>query len=58
MEGVLLTDLPQSWKPDELERELQERLDALGPALRAELLLVVLLRLVPEPRTRLLAWSR
>lgn len=30
-------------RPDELERRLQERLDALGPAPRAELLHVLLL---------------
>ena len=30
-------------RPDELERRLQERLDALGPAPRAELLHVVML---------------
>ena len=30
-------------KPDELERRLQERLDALGPAPRAELLHVLML---------------
>jgi hypothetical protein len=30
-------------KPDELERRLQERLDALGPAPRAELLHVLIL---------------
>ena len=32
-----------SVRPDELERRLQERLDALGPALRAELLHVLVL---------------
>ena len=31
-------------RPDELERRLQERLDALGPAPRAELLRVLTLR--------------
>jgi hypothetical protein len=30
-------------RPDELERRLQERLDALGPAPRAELLHVIML---------------
>ena len=30
-------------RPDELERRLQERLDALGPAPRAELLHVLML---------------
>jgi hypothetical protein len=30
-------------RPDELERRLRERLDALGPALRAELLHVLML---------------
>ena len=30
-------------RPDELERRLQERLDALGPARRAELLHVLML---------------
>jgi hypothetical protein len=30
-------------RPDELERELRQRLDALGPARRAELLHVLLL---------------
>jgi hypothetical protein len=30
-------------KPDELERRLRERLDALGPARRAELLHVVMI---------------
>ena len=30
-------------RPDELERRLQERLDALGPAPRAELLNVLML---------------
>lgn len=30
-------------RPDELERRLQERLDALGPAPRAELLRVLML---------------
>jgi hypothetical protein len=30
-------------RPDELERELRERLDALGPAPRAELLHVLML---------------
>jgi hypothetical protein len=30
-------------RPDELERRLRQRLDALGPALRAELLHVLLL---------------
>jgi hypothetical protein len=30
-------------RPDELERELRERLDALGPATRAELLHVLML---------------
>jgi hypothetical protein len=31
-------------RPDELERRLRERLDALGPAPRAELLHVLMLR--------------
>ena len=30
-------------RPDELERRLRERLEALGPALRAELLHVLML---------------
>jgi hypothetical protein len=30
-------------RPDELERQLQQRLDALGPAPRAELLHVLML---------------
>ena len=30
-------------RPDQLERQLRERLDALGPALRAELLHVLML---------------
>jgi hypothetical protein len=30
-------------RPDQLERELRERLDALGPAPRAELLRVLML---------------
>jgi hypothetical protein len=30
-------------RPDELERQLRKRLDALGPALRAELLHVLML---------------
>jgi hypothetical protein len=34
---------PGAMRPDELERRLQERLDALGPAPRAELLHVLML---------------
>ena len=34
---------PQVVRPDELERRLRERLDALGPAPRAELLHVLML---------------
>jgi hypothetical protein len=34
---------PAAMKPDELERRLRERLQALGPALRAELLHVLML---------------
>jgi hypothetical protein len=34
---------PRSMRPDELERRLRERLDALGPAPRAELLDVLML---------------
>ena len=34
---------PGSMRPDELERRLRERLDALGPAPRAELLHVLML---------------
>jgi hypothetical protein len=34
---------PQSVRPDEPERRLQERLEALGPAPRAELLRVLML---------------
>jgi hypothetical protein len=34
---------PQSVRPDEPERRLQERLEALGPAPRAELLHVLML---------------
>ena len=33
----------RAMRPDELERRLQERLDALGPAPRAELLHVLML---------------
>jgi hypothetical protein len=37
-------------KPDELERCLRERLDALGPAPRAELLHVLMLLDAPDLR--------
>ena len=37
--GVAFTEM----RPDELERRIQERLDALGPAPRAELLHVLML---------------
>jgi hypothetical protein len=37
-------------RPDQLERRLQERLDALGPAPRAELLHVLMLPDAPHLR--------
>jgi hypothetical protein len=37
------TRYPPTVRPDELERRLRERLDALGPAPRAELLHVLML---------------
>jgi hypothetical protein len=37
-------------RPDELERRLRERLDALGPAPRAELLYVLMLPDAPDLR--------
>jgi hypothetical protein len=37
------------WRPDELDRRLRERLDALGPAPRAELLHVLMLPTSSEP---------
>ena len=40
--GRSLTPLP-AMRPDELERRFRERLDALGPAPRAELLHVLML---------------
>jgi hypothetical protein len=36
-------------RPDEIERRLRERLDALGPAPRAELLHVLMLPTSSEP---------
>jgi hypothetical protein len=36
-------------RPDELERRLRERLDALGPAPRAELLHVLMLPDLQQP---------
>jgi hypothetical protein len=36
-------------RPDELERRLRERLDALGPAPRAELLHVLILPDIERP---------
>jgi hypothetical protein len=39
----LATTPAHDMRPDELERRLRERLDALGPAPRAELLHVLLL---------------
>jgi hypothetical protein len=37
-------------RPDELERRLRERLDALGPARRAELLHILMLPDAPDLR--------
>ena len=37
-------------RPDELERRFRERLDALGPAPRAELLHIVMLSDAPDLR--------
>jgi len=45
------------WRPDELERRLRERLDALGPASRAELLHVLMLPTSSEPTASGEFWS-
>jgi hypothetical protein len=44
-------------RPDELERRLRERLDALGPAPRAELLHVLMLPTSSGPTGSASFWS-
>jgi hypothetical protein len=43
LRGLVAVVLSRTMRPDELERRLRERLDALGPAPRAELLHVLML---------------